>query len=236
MSRLTICCLTLFLAIASVPAVASGPIRNHVAWTDTAGNPISCHDGGITRVGDTFYWYGTSYKDNTTGLWGRRGAQLQQGFNCYSSKNLVDWKYEGACLQFPKNGWLAQGTSHRPNVLACDKTGKSVLWFFCIGTTEPEYPAAMLAVAGSRRVQITSLFAGRRAAVTPRATISASQKMGAPPARAARAAVTKPGLNSKCRAASTEPAAWIMRMASSASSAEKAERSASARMMAKDWR
>ena len=29
-----------------------------------------------------------------------------------------------------------------------DKTGKYVLWFFCIGTTEPEYPAAMLAVAG----------------------------------------------------------------------------------------
>jgi len=35
-------------------------------------------------------------------------------------------------------------------------------------------------VRGSRRVQITSLPAGRRAAVTPRATISASQKIGAP--------------------------------------------------------
>ena len=137
----------LAVAIASYPAVAGEPIRNHAAWTDTAGNPISCHDGGITRVGDTFYWYGTSYKGNPTGIWGRKGAHLQQGFNCYSSKNLVDWKYEGVCLQFPKDGWLAQGTSHRPNVLACDRTGKYVLWFFCICTTEPEYPAAMLAVA-----------------------------------------------------------------------------------------
>jgi hypothetical protein len=152
----------LAVAIASYPAVAGEPIRNHAAWTDTAGNPISCHDGGITRVGDTFYWYGTSYKGNPTGIWGRRGAHLQQGFNCYSSKNLVDWKYEGLCLQFPKDGWLAQGTSHRPNVLACDKTGKYVLWFFCIGTTEPEYPAAMLAVAVAEKPAGPFTFLGQR--------------------------------------------------------------------------
>jgi len=137
-------------------------IRNHSAWNDTAGNPVSCHDGGITRVGDTFYWYGTSYKGNPTGIWGRKGAHLQQGFNCYSSKNLVDWKYEGVCLQFPKQGWLAQGTSHRPNVLACDKTGKYVLWFFCIGTTEPEYPAAMLAVAVADKPAGPFTFLGQR--------------------------------------------------------------------------
>jgi len=39
------------------------------------------------------------------------------------------------------------GTSHRTNVLFNKKTGKYVMWFFCIGTVEPEYPAAMLAVA-----------------------------------------------------------------------------------------
>jgi len=74
----------------------------------------------------------------------------------------VAWKYEGACFQFPKEGWLAQGTSHRPNVLACDKTGKYVLWFFCIGTTEPEYPAAMLAVAVADRPAGPFTFVGQR--------------------------------------------------------------------------
>ena len=162
MNRQSFSWIVLTVAIASFPAVASEPIRNHAAWTDTAGNPISCHDGGITRVGDTFYWYGTSYKGNPAGVWGRKGAQLQQGFNCYSSKNLVDWKYEGVCLQFPKDGWLAQGTSHRPNVLACDKTGKYVLWFFCIGTTEPEYPAAMLAVAVADKPAGPFTFVGQR--------------------------------------------------------------------------
>ena len=34
--------------------------------------------GKITRVGKTFYWYGTSYKGNPAGLWGRKAAHLQQ--------------------------------------------------------------------------------------------------------------------------------------------------------------
>jgi hypothetical protein len=122
-------------------------IRNHTDWTDVQGTHISCHDGGVTRVGDTYYWYGTSYEGNPQGIWGRRAAHLQKGFNVYSSKNLVDWKHEGVCLEFPKTGRLATGTSHRPNVLRCDRTGKYVMWFFLIGEVEPEYPAAMLTVA-----------------------------------------------------------------------------------------
>ena len=113
--------LALVLAVTD-PCYSAKPIHNYTAWTDTDGNPISCHDGGITRVGNTFYRYGTSYQGNPAGLWGRKAAHLQQGFNCYSSKNLVDWKYEGVCFTFPKDGWLSRGTSHRPNVLFCDKT------------------------------------------------------------------------------------------------------------------
>jgi hypothetical protein len=95
MTRLVVPCATLAIAMVADLCGAGEQIRNYAAWTDTAGNPISCHDGGITRVGDTFYWYGTSYKGNPKGLDGRKSAHLQQGFNCYSSKNLVDWKYEG---------------------------------------------------------------------------------------------------------------------------------------------
>lgn len=141
---------TAVILLALVPAIwAFSPrsIRNYTTWLDVNGQPISCHDGSITRVGDTFYWYGTSYKGNPDGLWGRTGAALQNGFNVYSSKNLVDWKYEGACFDFPETGWLSLGTSHRPSVLYNDTTNQYVLWFFCIGTVEPEYPAAMLAVA-----------------------------------------------------------------------------------------
>lgn len=127
---------------------ASEPIRNHTDWVDTDGRHISCHDGGITRIGDTFYWYGSNYEGNPTYLWGRIAAHLQRDFNVYSSKNLVDWKYEGACLKFPKTGRMSLGTSHRPNVLYNDKTQKYVMWFFLIGAKEqPDYPDVMLHVA-----------------------------------------------------------------------------------------
>jgi hypothetical protein len=143
-------------------SISGKPIRNFTVWTDTAGKPISAHDGGITLVGDTFYWYGTSYRGNPEGLCGREGVSLRNGFNCYSSTNLVDWKYEGVCLASPKDGWLAKGTSHRPNVLRCPKTEKFVMWFFCFGIVEPAYPAAMLAVAVAEKPTGPFLFVGQR--------------------------------------------------------------------------
>ena len=156
-------------AVAQEIIQAAKPIRNHTAWMDAAGNPISCHGGGIMRDGDTFYWYGEAFKGNPQGHFGHAVPQhglkytdVQNGFNCYSSKNLVDWKYEGVCMSFPKDGWLATGTSHRPDVLFNDKTGKYVMWFFCIGTTEEQYPAPMLAVAVADKPTGPFTFVGQR--------------------------------------------------------------------------
>ncbi|MHC4865552.1 MAG: hypothetical protein ACYTEX_15810 [Planctomycetota bacterium] len=67
-------------------------IRNNTDWLDTDGKPIMAHDGGISRFANKFYWYGTSYKGNPKGRWGLRGSKLQNGFNVYGSRNLVDWK------------------------------------------------------------------------------------------------------------------------------------------------
>ena len=79
------------------------------------------------------------------------------------------------------------------------------------------------ASAGTRascKVQMTSFPAGSRARVTPCATISASQRIGAPAASAPRAAPTRSPPKPMCRAASTNPQAWIMRTTMSASSDE----------------
>jgi hypothetical protein len=83
---------------------------------------------------------------------------------------------------------------------------------------------------------MTSLPAGRRARVTPWATIWASQKMGAPAFSAARAASPAPGEKTMSAAASTMPQAWMMRTATFSSSPRKRARSASARMVAKERR
>jgi hypothetical protein len=41
------------------------------------------------------------------------------------AQDLVDWKREGACLEFPKTGRLSMGTSHRPDVVRDDRSEKA---------------------------------------------------------------------------------------------------------------
>ncbi len=159
MTKVKIICAVMIICLVSCTYASktsctseSKMIKNNTDWKDTDGNPIICHESGMSRFGDTFYWYGTNYEGNPTGRFGLDGSKLKNGFNVYSSKNLVDWKYEGVCLDFPETttGWLAGGTCHRPNVIYNDKTKKYVMWFFCIGNREPEhkmYPDAMLGVA-----------------------------------------------------------------------------------------
>ena len=96
--------------------------------------------------------------------------------------------------------------------------------------------AASAGTSGWFSVQTTSLPAGRRARVMPCATISASHSTGRPASSAARAAPAKPGLMRSAAAISTMPQAWMTRTATRASSGAKPDRSASARMVAKERR
>ena len=122
-------------------------IVNGTNWKDTDGKTISCHEGGMSRFGDTFYWYGTSYLGNPTGIWGKRQQTqgLQRGLNVYTSKDLVHWKYEGVCLDYKVPGNGIRGSGHRPGVIYNDQTKKYVMWFFDI----VKYPDIMMTVATS---------------------------------------------------------------------------------------
>ena len=127
---------------------AKGNIENGTDWKDTDGNPISCHEGAMSRFGDTFYWYGTSYVGNPGGAYGKnqQSKGLQQGLNVYSSRDLVHWKYEGVCLDYKASGNTIRGSGHRPNVIYNDLTKKYVMWFFDIAD---KYPDVMMTVAVS---------------------------------------------------------------------------------------
>ena len=73
-------------------------IQNNTFWKDISGNPIYSQGGGTIKVGDTWYWYGAKYNgaityyNNPTSKNGDTGFL---GVTCYSSKDLVNWKYEG---------------------------------------------------------------------------------------------------------------------------------------------
>src|SRR3954453_20795044 len=67
------------------------PAGNQVVRFDTDGNAVDAHDGAITRFGNTYYLYGTSYDC---------GYQWQYnttfcGFKVYSSPDLEHWTDRG---------------------------------------------------------------------------------------------------------------------------------------------
>ena len=85
-------------------------------------------------------------------------------------------------------------------------------------------------------MQRTSLAAGSRLRVIPCATISASHQIGRPARKAAPAAAAKSSDASTSGTMPTSPQAWIMRTTTGSRSAGTLARSASALMVANDWR
>ncbi|KAF2181596.1 carbohydrate-binding module family 35 protein, partial [Zopfia rhizophila CBS 207.26] len=110
------------IASVSVAAVANATLQiiPGGTWTDTnTGHHIQAHGGGILKVDDTYYWVG---EDKTNG-------SAFQNINCYSSKNLVEWKKEGALLSQTGSGDLGPNrVIERPKVIYNKANKQYVLW------------------------------------------------------------------------------------------------------------
>ena len=104
-------------------------------WNDTDGNPINAHGGGVLYHEGTYYWYG-EYKTGPTIL--PEGATWDcyrtdvTGVSCYSSKDLLNWKFEGVVLPAvkddPNHDLHPSKVLERPKVIYNQKTGKFVMW------------------------------------------------------------------------------------------------------------
>jgi hypothetical protein len=91
-------------------------------WPDADGHHIQAHGGGIIKIGSTYYWYG---EQRTQGL----DTNLRY-VSCYSSADLLHWKFRGNALQIgdPENlgrRWVLE----RPKVYYNEKTKKYVMYF-----------------------------------------------------------------------------------------------------------
>ena len=136
-------------------------------WNDTDGNPINAHGGGILYHEGTYYWYG-EYKKGKTILpeWATWECYRTDvtGVSCYSSKDLLNWKFEGIVLPAVKDD---QGhdlhTSkvlERPKVIYNPKTKKFVMWAHvesadyskaCAGVAISDSPTGEFTYLGSFR-------------------------------------------------------------------------------------
>lgn len=160
--------LACLLCLSSAQAqTAKNSIIPGEVWKDTDGNPINAHGGGLLYHEGTYYWYG-EYKKGKTILpeWATWECYRTDvtGVSCYSSKDLLNWKFEGIVLPAVKDD--AQHDLHtskvleRPKVIYNEKTKKFVMWAHvesadyskaCAGVAVSDSPTGQFTYQGSFR-------------------------------------------------------------------------------------
>ena len=114
--------LSLLLVFQVVYAQQENIIRPGEVWPDENGNHIQAHGGGIIKIKNTYYWYGEERRQ-------RQDTNIRY-VSCYSSKDLVSWKFRGDVIKMsdPENlgwGWVLE----RPKVYYNKKSKKYVMYF-----------------------------------------------------------------------------------------------------------
>lgn len=140
------------------------PMPNKKIWKDTKGNPINAHGGGLLLHKGTYYWFGEIKQGNT---WLVPGQQWEDyrvpagGISCYSSKNLIKWKFEGKALATlkgqPNHDLDTSKVVERPKVIYNQKTKKFVMWMHVDAN---DYSYAQTGVAISDKPQGPYKFLG----------------------------------------------------------------------------
>ncbi len=122
-------------------------------WKDTDGNVINAHGAGILQHEGTYYLYG-EIKKGTTWLVSNQAWECYRvpagGVSCYSSNDLLNWKYEGVALT-AKTGYAnhdldTSNVIERPKVIYNKKTGKFVMWMH-IDSKEYSYARSGVAIS-----------------------------------------------------------------------------------------
>jgi hypothetical protein len=122
-------------------------------WTDTNGESIHAHGGSMLIHEGTYYWYGEN-KNGESWLpecnisWD--GYRVEAvGINCYSSKNLIQWRNEGIILYSvkddPGHDLHTGKVIERPRMLYNRKTRKFVLWMH-VDTQDYQYARVGIAI------------------------------------------------------------------------------------------
>ncbi len=120
---------------------------------DVTGKPINAHGAGILYYKGIYYMFGEIKKGKT---WLVPGQQWEDyrvpagGISCYSSKDLIAWKFEGVALApTTGNGNTDLDTGRvieRPKVIYNSTTKKFVMWMH-IDKNDYSYARAGVAVS-----------------------------------------------------------------------------------------
>jgi hypothetical protein len=130
----------------SNPALAQLPgrydaVHSGTPWFDQRGLPVSAHGAGIIKDGDTYYLFGEAHRDMTNAF---------AGFNAYSSRDLVNWRFESVALPVQASGPLGPETvGERPKVMRSPTTGEYVMFMHADSL---DYRGQFVGYATSRKI------------------------------------------------------------------------------------
>ncbi len=123
--------------ITSLPVIAQdNNFHPGEIWNDVDGKPINAHGGGILYDRGNYYWFGEIKSGKTVRVEEDKAWENFRvnagGISCYSSKDLVHWKFESIALK-PE---VTDSTSEiytgkvieRPKVVYNAKTKQYVMW------------------------------------------------------------------------------------------------------------
>ncbi|MFF5436255.1 RICIN domain-containing protein [Streptomyces achromogenes] len=138
---LALCCaLAAALATAGPAQAAPGTVVNGTQFTDTSGNPVHAHGGGVIKAGGYYYWFGEH----------RNADNTFRYVDAYRSTDLKTWEFRNHVLTQSSAAELATANIERPKVVYNAATGKFVMWMHKENGTD--YSEARAAVAVSDTV------------------------------------------------------------------------------------
>lgn len=139
---------------------SSGPVERYDSvpvgkpWYDSNGNTIQAHGGGFLQMEDeqgaVYYWVGENKDHNGSSF---------NGINLYSSRDLLNWKFENTVLKpDSENPALRDNKIERPKLIYNKTTGQFIIWGHW--ETADSYASSQICVAVSNKVNGDYTFLG----------------------------------------------------------------------------
>lgn len=142
------CAVAAALATAGPAQAASQTITNGTQFTDTSGNVVHAHGGGVIKVGSYYYWFGED----------RNADNTFKYVDAYRSTDLKNWEFRNHVLTQSSASELGTAYIERPKVIYNASTGKFVMWMH--KENGVDYSQARAAVAVSDTVDGNYTYQG----------------------------------------------------------------------------
>ena len=95
-------------------------VNNGIPWFDDRGEIVNAHGACIVEENGRYYLFGEYKSDKSNAF---------PGFSCYSSDDLVNWKFERVVLPMQSSGILGPNrVGERVKVMKCPSTGEYVMY------------------------------------------------------------------------------------------------------------